>query len=552
MQRLRTTCLKIRKLTGLKAHALAVLAGLASVLSFAPIFAWPIMFVTLPIFILLIDGAINRSGNGFSIVRAGKAAAIGWSFGFGYFFASLFWIGEAFLVEADKFAWALPFAISLLPAALALYFALAAAAAAAFWRQGAVRILMLALALTITEWLRGQLFTGFPWNALGYTLTGNEGLMQWASIFGVYGLSPLAILIFSSPVLIIEPAERENAAFPPRPQNFVFPVAMITLLLAAVILGYMRLASPPTEPVEGVKLRLVQPNTPQKDKWQPAKRREVFRQLMDITTAKSRPGDDVLSGVTHVIWPESSFPFLVLRSRETLSAIADLLPEKTTLLVGALRMDDAAEPDVGGKAGSRRKIYNSLLAIDTNGRTLSIYDKMHLVPFGEYLPFQNLLEAIGFEQLTRLKGGFARGKGPRILSIPGLPATVPLICYEIIFSGNVVTEGEQQKWLLNLTNDAWFGRTSGPYQHFHQARVRAIEEGVPVVRVANTGISAVIDPYGRIVNRLPLITAGAFNSQLPGALPMTTYRIFRGRIILIEIIVLIGAIFVVLRNARSI
>ena len=560
MQRLKLVSANIRNLSGWRALGLAVVLGALSVLSLAPVFAWPIMFVTMPGFILLLDGAAyvsaDKAARDASAIPLKKMAAIGWAFGFGYFFASLFWIGEAFLVEAEKFAWALPFAISLLPAGLAFYFALATAVAGAFWRNGLVRILLLAVTLTVTEWLRGQLFTGFPWNVLGYTLTGNDGLMQLASVFGAYGLTPIAVLIFASPVLLLGDAKEKTIL--PR-EYILFPAAMVAVLLVAMGWGYMRHASPETKNVDGVLLRLVQPNTPQKDKWVPSKRLEVFNQLIDTTTMTTDPGDAGLNGVTHVIWPESSFPFLVRRSPEAIKAIADLLPEKTILLTGALRMEDAIKPIDQATAQAtaptttptERKIYNSMLAIDTEGRTLSIYDKMHLVPFGEYLPFQNLLEAIGLEQLTRLKGGFASGNGPRILHIPGAPLAEPLICYEIIFPARTSKSGTRPKWLLNLTNDAWFGRTSGPHQHFHQARIRAIEEGLPVVRVANTGISAVIDPYGRIVKKLPLMTRGAINSRLPAALDQTAYTTLSSLIIWIELVTLLGAIFIVLRRTNA-
>ena len=274
-------------------------------------------------------------------------------------------------------------------------------------------------------------------------------------------------------------------------------------------LGYWRHGAPSLKPVSGVTLRIVQPNIPQKDKWRPENRRLVFNRLFEVTKARSGARDAGLSDVSHVIWPESAFPFLILRSPNALKEIADLLPDNTTLLSGALRMEEADPASAPGSPASKRRFFNSLLALDSNGRTLAIYDKIHLVPFGEYLPYQNLLEAIGLEQLTRLKGGFASGAEVQSFAVKGLPRPAPLICYEIIFSGKLSGNGGRPSWLLNLTNDAWFGRTSGPHQHFHQARIRAIEEGLPLVRVANTGISAIIDPYGRILNRLPLMATGA-------------------------------------------
>ncbi len=548
LQMMRKFLTKIRDAKGWRLHVIAMLAGAASVLSMAPLFAWPVMFITIPVFVLLLDGTIARAENGKPGRRAWNAAVVGWFFGFGYFLASLFWIGEAFLVEADKFAWALPFAVTLLPAGLAFYFALASAAAALIWRPGIYRLLALALTLTVTEWLRGQLFTGFPWNLLGYSLTGNESMMQWAAFFGAYGLTPLAILIFASPVPLIDHVLKQDETGLPGAGRLILPGAALAAFLIGMPVGNARFSAPPLNPVDGVKLRLVQPNIPQKDKWLPQNRQQVFNRLMQVTSGRSGPADTALTNVTHVIWPESAFPFLILRSRQSLDAIAALLPGNTVLITGALRMQESPSPGAAPGSLIKRRVFNSLLALDTDGRTLAVYDKMHLVPFGEFLPFQNFLEAIGLEQLTRLKGGFASGGAGQKFTIKGLPRTVPLICYEIIFPGKFINGDKRPAWLLNLTNDAWFGRTSGPHQHFHQARIRAIEEGVPLVRVANTGISAVIDPYGRILNRIPLMSTGAVNSHLPSALPPTTYAMYRESILFFEILSILIAMFLVARG----
>ena len=238
---------KIRDLRGWRLHAVAMLAGSASVLSHAPLFLWPVMFLTIPLFILLLDGALDRTRSKSAGRRAWTAAIIAWSFGFGYFFASLFWIGEAFLVEAEKFAWALPFAVSLLPAGLAIYFALAAAAAGLVWQSGVYRILALALAFTVTEWLRGHLFTGFPWNLLGYTLTGNDAMMQWAAYFGAYGLTPLAIMIFASPVTLIDHLFEDGETRDPGDSQLIFPGLALGALLIGMPLGYWRFSAPPAK-----------------------------------------------------------------------------------------------------------------------------------------------------------------------------------------------------------------------------------------------------------------------------------------------------------------
>jgi apolipoprotein N-acyltransferase len=222
--------------------------------------------------------------------------------------------------------------------------------------------------------------------------------------------------------------------------------------------------------------------------------------------------------VTHLIWPESAFPFFLTREADALAQIATLLPEGTVLITGAIRAPEGAAPNA-----AVTRAYNSIYVIDHDGSVLSVYDKVHLVPFGEYLPFQDLMERLGFMQLTKVAGGFIPGDRRRILTAPRAPSFAPLICYEIIFPGAAVPAGKRAGWMLNLTNDGWFGISSGPYQHFQQARLRAIEEGLPLVRAANTGISAVVDPLGRIVRSLPLGSEGVLDAPLPKPMTVTPY-----------------------------
>jgi apolipoprotein N-acyltransferase len=234
-----------------------------------------------------------------------------------------------------------------------------------------------------------------------------------------------------------------------------------------------------------------------------------MRQYLELSDRTTGPQSTGLRDVTHLIWPESAFPFLLTREPDALAQIASLLPQGAVLITGAVRAPETA-PGVA-PAGA----YNSVYVIDHDGSILSVYDKVHLVPFGEYLPFQSLLESLGIMQLTKLPGGFIAGERRRAQSVPRAPRFLPLICYEIIFPDEAVPRGERPGWLLNLTNDGWFGYSSGPYQHLQQARVRAIEQGLPLVRAANTGISAVVDPLGRIIKSLPLSTEGVLDSALP-------------------------------------
>jgi apolipoprotein N-acyltransferase len=479
---------------GWRRATIAFLAGAASTLAMAPIDFWPALFVTFPVLVWLIDGAVaGRWGS------VGAAFVTGWWFGFGYFLAGLYWVGYAFLVDAETFGWLLPVAVTILPAGLAVFMGFGVALARALWTPGPLRILTLAAALTASEWLRGHVLSGFPWNAFGYALTGPLALAQSAAVFGIWGLTFIAVAVFASPAVLAD--EVKGWRFTP-----VF--AALAALLALTVFGVVRLALNPIETVAGVRLRIMQPNLQQDVKFNYSAKNEVMRHYIDLSERITGPGAG-LGGITHLIWPESAFPFFLTREPDALAAIAKMLPASTVLITGAAR---AAEP-APGVPGLRA--YNSIYVIDHNGSIVSIYDKLHLVPFGEYLPFQTFLERLGLMQLTKVQGGFLTGERRRRIAVPGGPDMLPLICYEVIFPGEAVPRGERPGWLLNVTNDAWFGISSGPYQHLQQARVLAIEEGLPLVRAANSGVSAVIDPLGRILRSLPLGAEGVLDSALP-------------------------------------
>jgi apolipoprotein N-acyltransferase len=485
--------------SGWQRVVIAFLAGAASSLSQSPIDFWPAMFVTIPILVWLVDGATGRWGG----VLA--AAASGWWFGFGYFLAGLYWVGYAFLVDSKTFGWLLPVAVTGLPAYLAIYTALALALARAVWTHGHLRILTLAVALTAGEWLRGHLLTGFPWNAFGYALSGPLVLAQSASLFGLWGMTFLAVAIFASPaVLADDPGET--------PHPWVAPTLAVGVLVALAVFGAVRLAMTPVAFVDGVNLRIMQPNLVQDDKFNYTAKQSVMDHYLALS---NRPSSG--PPITHLIWPESAFPFLLTREPDVLAEIAKLLAPDKVLITGAARADDPVP-------NSRvLHFYNSIYVIDHDGSVLSVYDKVHLVPFGEYLPFQDLLESFGLKQLTKVAGGFDTGNGRRAMALPHAPSFLPLLCYEIIFPHAVVPAGERPGWIVNLTNDGWFGESAGPYQHLQQARVRAIEEGLPIARAANTGISAVIDPVGRIVASLPLGAEGVLDSPLPQRIDQPPY-----------------------------
>jgi apolipoprotein N-acyltransferase len=502
----------------------AIICGALSTLAMPPVFAWPVLFATFYGLVRLIDDAVVRCVPGWPQGRA--VFAVGWLFGFGYFVTGLYWISASLFVEPDKFLWLLPFSASLIPAGLAIFFGLAVVAAARAWRPGPARVVALALALTIAEWLRGHVFTGLPWNVLGYALTAPPLLMQSASLVGTYALTFFAVLLFALPAVC------RDAEVSVRKGRLCAGVPLVALALLALH-GAYRLSLPEPPAVAGVRLRLIQPNVSQDMKWRHENRESIFRGYLELSQRNPKGEKDGLAGITHVIWPESAIPFLLLNSSAALEAIADLLPDGTNLITGAIRLEQTVPTD--GSA-PHRHIFNSILALDDRAQLTGVYDKVHLVPFGEYLPFQKLLEAIGLRQLTQLQGGFATGShAARYLQLPGLPPASPLICYESIFPDEVVTRGKRPAFFLNVTNDGWFGRTAGPHQHFHQARVRAVEQGLPLVRVANTGVSGVIDGRGGILQRAGLGQEVVIDTGLPSRLAPTLYSRF-GELLLVLVL----------------
>jgi apolipoprotein N-acyltransferase len=490
---------------GWKRAAIALIAGSLSALAMAPFNAWPILFLTFPVMVWLIDGA------GAGRMRGMAAAAMaGWWFGLGYFVPGLYWIGYAFLVDAPTFAWLLPFAILGLPAYLALFTAFGFALARLIWTRDASRILALAASLTIAEWLRGHMLSGFPWNAFGYALTEPLALAQTASLIGLWGLTFLSVAIFASPAVLIDGASRGR-------KPWIAPAMALLLLVVMGIYGVVRLALQPTRQVAGVKLRIMQPNLPQDARFNYSAKAEVMQKYLSLSDRATGPQSTGVRDVNILIWPESAFPFFLTREADAMAQIADLLPKGTVLVTGAVRA-----PDVPPGAKITRA-YNSIYVIDHDGSVLSVYDKLHLVPFGEYLPFQDFMEKLGFVQLTKVSGGFIAGSRRKPMDVPGAPRMLPLICYEAVFPGDLAARDDRPGWIVNLTNDGWFGISTGPYQHLQQARLRAIEEGLPLVRAANTGVSAVIDPVGRIVARLGLGAEGVLDSPLPSAIKPTIY-----------------------------
>ncbi len=469
----------MRGLSPWRARGVAFAAGALSALGFAPFGIFPLLLLGYAALVLSIDGA--------GTIR--RAAWIGWAFGFGQFLVGLHWVGFAFLVDASEHEWQIPFVAVLFPGGLALFFAAGTALAQRFWHDGASRIFVLTAALSLTEWLRGHVLTGFPWNLAGYGWGASLGVMQSAALFGVYGLTLLTMLFGAS---LAELAAR----------RFVLPLSMTALFALVFLGGEIRLATASGDVVDGVRLRIVQPNIAQADKYRPELIERNWNRLLSLSDApaKERP--------THIIWPEAAPPFVLTRSATALDEIAVLTGSDRVLIAGAVRA-------LRGPDGTH--YYNSLYIFGHGGQLADVYDKFHLVPFGEYLPFEKTLGALGLKKLVGVAGSFSTGDGPHTVDVPGAPQASPLICYEILFPGAVVAD-DRPRWLINVTDDSWFGPWAGPRQHFLVAQTRAIEQGLPVVRAANTGISAVIDPYGRVRARLELDSMGTLDSTLPAAI----------------------------------
>ncbi len=430
--------------------------------------------------------------------RRGAAFVLGWCFGFAHFLVGLYWIGIAFFTDAERFGALAAPAVLLLCVYLACYPALAAWLTVLHrWRSPVASALVLALAWTAGEVARGILLGGFPWNLIGYAFAQSTAISQLAALTGIHGLSLLAVALGALPVAWLEPAERARWQ----------PLAAAGLILVAIWAGgALRLATAVPETVGGVRLRLVQANIAQEEKWRPEARAQAFERQLALSAADGRP-------VSDLIWPESAALYLLDQDPVARQMIARVVPPGGLLLTGGERVDLASAPP---------RAWNTLFAIDHTGAIVARYDKRDLVPFGEFLPLRDLLGRFGLEKLTHGSIDFQSGPGRQTIALPGLPPVSPLICYEAIFPGSVVDPAARPDWLLNVTNDAWFGRSSGPYQHLAMARLRAIEEGLPLVRSANSGISAVVDSWGRVQAELGLGQTGTLDASLPQPLPEAT------------------------------
>jgi apolipoprotein N-acyltransferase len=508
---------------GWRRYGLAFLLGALLAAGLPPVDLTPVVFIVFPLYLWLDDGSAT----------AGASGRLAYVFALGHFTAGLYWIAAALFVDIGTFWWALPFGLLGMPALMSCFVAvcLYAAALAKFRLKltGPAAVCLFAVAWSLSEWLRGHLFTGFPWNLVGYVwagaFPGALAMLQSTAVIGIYGLGFLTVLAAALLSLLgtssLAPLSSWRRALP--------AIAAAAVILVPAAGGAIRLYLAPVAETS-VWLRLVQPSIAQVAKWDPAVAEANFRRLTELSTM---PSPHQLAAV---IWPEAAATFFLERDAVHRAEIATVAPEGGYVITGALR----AEP----LAGPINQVWNSIEVLDASAKIIARFDKAHLVPFGEYMPLKDLLP---FKKLTPGTIDLSAGTGPQTLSLARLPSFSPLICYEAIFPGAVVDPHDRPDWLLNVSNDAWYGRSAGPYQHFAIARTRAVEEGLPLVRVANNGITGVVDAEGRVLARTSLDAVTYADIALPAAGAATPYfylgdGIFIAMLVVVAVIALTPAV----------
>lgn len=468
----------------LKKSVFLFILGALSSFAFAPYYIIPTIWFGFFVLMYFLNNALTKK----------QTALFSFSFGAGLGVFSLKWICNALLIDGGAFSFFIPLALIGFAIFFGLFFMLPALLSFLF-QKNAARWLAFSTFFTLFEWIRCWLFTGFPWNLIGNIWTCFLPFLQTASLIGVLGLSLLSVLLFTSFALL--PQKR-------------FSICLSVIFILASIGGALTLLENKNEMVWGVKLRLVQPNIPQSFKWDPKKAEDNYATLLNL----SHPNNQ---DITHVIWPESAIPFypeidLVERMR-----LMGALRQGSTLLAGGMRIVDL----------KKRQLANSLFVFDHLANIVATYDKTHLVPFGEYVPFRDVLK---IDKIVPIPSDFTKGNGLKTMVIPKAPPVSPLVCYEVIFPSEVTNKNKRPEWLLNITNDAWYGLSAGPYQHLSIAQMRAVEEGLPLVRATNNGVSAIINPYGEIIAALELGKQGVLDANLPRANKPTLFARYGNKI----------------------
>jgi apolipoprotein N-acyltransferase len=493
---------KLLTLQGWRRRGLTALLGICAAAALPPFYLLPLLIPAFSGLFLLVRHAPTRR----------QAFSDGWWWGLGHFTAGLYWICISLWVEPDKYAWLTPIALFGLPSVLAIYIGLVTLAlyccgASEEGRGGTIppildplpSILLFAAFWVGAEYLRAHLFTGFPWNLIGYTWTFADAPLQFASVVGIYGLGWITVLVSAMPALFVLEQKKTHAL---RPNT-----AAVLLLLGVVVLGGWRLETHPTQ-FTNVQIRIVQANIPQNLKWDEKAARDALKKHIRLTRTAN------IQNINLVLWPETAVPYPLQQESQLTQDLGGALVPGALLLTGGIR----------NSGDNHSQAWNSVFAIDWRGKIIAQYDKHHLVPFGEYIPLRNLPPVQWLvSKLAPDMGDFARGPGPRTLDIDQYPPFSPLICYEAVFPEEAADGTHRAQWLLSLTDDAWFGISSGPYQDAQMARTRAVEQGLPLLRSANTGISAAFDAYGRTLAWMDLNQEGVKDIALPAAAEVTLY-----------------------------
>ncbi len=478
-------------------YLLSIIIGFVSSYAFAPTYWLLLIFITFPIFMRMLYKSKSYR----------KSFFIGWSFGFGYFLGGLYWISYSLLVDNKLFGWLIPFAIIFIPLILALYIGVLGIIVHKLKPQNGsttgFAVLFVCL-WTLFEIIRTNLFTGFPWLALGYSLSRSTVMLQSASIGGVFLLS--FILLCSISVIFVI----ANSAF--NKGSLKLPIIAICAFISLPIINYIygkyRLQNANVEFTK-YHIRIVQPNISQHLKWSA---QQQYKNLLKTIALTS----ESLKDNNYIIWPESATSTYPLNKEETRNLVKKAIPKNSYLISGGL------------KYGKNLEVWNSIFVIDHEGKVVDSYDKIHLVPFGEYIPYRKFLP-FSINKITHGLSDFSPGTTVKVIKIKDLPSFRPLICYESFFPKEILNKKSGiPKLLINFTNDAWYGNSPGPYQHLDMTILRSIEYGIPIIRAANTGISAITDPYGRYLHSLPLNKEGVIDEKIPFPIAYSTIYSING------------------------
>ncbi|MGE0109009.1 MAG: apolipoprotein N-acyltransferase [Bdellovibrionales bacterium] len=482
----------------------ALFSGLLAALAFSPFHFIGGLFVSFPLLFFVTSRAATKR----------QAFATGWWFAFAHLIVCLHWIAASLFVDIASFWWLLPFSVCGLPAVLALFYGVASLLAYRWGMKDIDAIFVFSLCWFLADLARAHLFTGLPWDILGYVWSDYLPILQSVSIWGIEGLTGVTVFLSLLPAFFFYPMRRIAA---------VRISAVSCLFFAALFVwGSLRVSAADEKMVEGVTLRLVEPNQDQQTKWDADHRLENLRNLLDASF------NDKNEKVTHYIWPETATSYYLAETPVVRRFIANHMPQKSFVITGVVRRSLKEDPS---------PYYNSLVALNDRGDIIAGYDKHHLVPFGEYIPFRSLLP---FRVITALGVDFAEGDGIRSVRVPALPPFGALVCYEAIFSGAVVAQDDPPQFLLNLTNDAWYEGTIGIAQHLAMVKVRAVEEGMPLVRVSNKGYTGIVDPWGRFEGIAPRGTSEFVDMQLPQSLSQATlFRGYANAILWLMVVVLV-------------